>query len=495
MATIINFGSDFQQSWIQLRLFHQDKMAKMDIQSLPNELLLRIFGEFALQPHETGYPILHEYRRDRSVLLKLSTTTHKFSLAANSLLYETIITDHPSTLISLLRTVSHNKQAASHVKHIACLMTLDSNMNDKFQYLWQDLSLQISNLAPDAVHLFHLAGLASETPTRPIDHAGERILATLLALLPNLQSIVFQPPHTISPGSPPPAPYHTMSSILDNVLTDNDLGPIALAKLTTVKIQPKTSPYGEPFPGTRCDACMGLLRAPNLAIFETYHEAGGWAALPHSLRDVRLFGSLEPDTLDIVCDKPNLERLTVQPHPDEHVEANIQHDAFNTALAKRVSTLKYLQLVTMGNETLMPSYGPRKYIHCIGDFQCMEELDIEIFALFIDSTNIDPEKSPQLQDLVPRGLKTLSLWERWAPGDPAYVLGREALIAYRERLHKMLTSFAQSCGSGRMTAMRTFRLERHSSLTQIMGRLESPAMESLKRSFAEAGVTMELGIF
>lgn len=483
-------------------------MAKMNIQSLPHELLLRIFGEFALQPHETGYPILHEFKRNRSVLLKLSITTHKLSLAANALLYETIIINDPSSLVYLLRTVSHNNRAASHVKHIACLLTLDSDMNYKFQHLWEDLSLQISNLAPDAVHLFQLAGLASEThvqassleanktsPTRPIDHAGERILATLLTLLPNLQSIVFQPPQTISPGwAPPPAPYHTMSSILDQVLTDNELGPIALAKLTTVKTQPRMS-YGEPSPGTRCDACMGLFKAPNLAIFEAYHEAGGWEALPHSLRDVRLFGSLEPDTLSIVCDNPNLERLTVQPHPDEHVEADIQDDAFNTALAKRVSTLKYLQLVTMGNETLMPSYGLRKHIHCVGDFQRMEELDIEIFALLVDSTNLDPKKWPEIQDLVPRSLKTLSLWERWAPDDPVYALDKKALTAYRERLHKMLTSFAQSCGSGQMMAMRTFRLERNSTLTESRGPVESPAMESLKKSFAEAGVTMELGLF
>lgn len=173
---------------------------KLDIQSLPNELLLQIFGEFALQPDVIGYTeCSFEFEDNRGVLLQLSKTTRKLALAANTLLYETVITNDLSSLVSLFCTVSQDKQAASYVKHIAYLTTFNAKVNNIFQLAWETTFPQICKLLPDTVRLFRLAGLASGTSDeasaaeanevsfcRQLDRAGERIFATLLALLPNL---------------------------------------------------------------------------------------------------------------------------------------------------------------------------------------------------------------------------------------------------------------------------------------------------------------------
>lgn len=282
-----------------------------------------------------------------------------------------------------------------------------------------------------------------------------------------------------------------MSSILELVLADQKLGPTALQRITTVKIQPKLQ-WDEPASGIRCDACVGLLKAPNLTIFDAYNEAGGWAALPHTLKDVRLSGALEPGTLDTICNIPVLERLTVHPNSDElSAEFDIEGDVFNTALAKHASTLKYLQFVTRGNDTLMPGYGPRKYLHCLGEFQRLEELEIDIFALLVDSTNLDPETCPLL-DILPQGLTCLTLWERWPVTDPVFGLEGDDLNAYLDHFHIALMSIAQSCASGRMPTLRKFHLYLHNDLVSKdeSWPMDEPSLKRLKKSFADAGVTM-----
>lgn len=487
---------------------------KLDIQSLPNELLLHIYKCLALQPRGRGYRSLSEFKETKLALLQLSKTTRKLALAANEILYETVIITTPSSLVSLLHTVSQNKDAASHVKHIACLLTLRARVNDEVHRAWLFGSRKVSDLTPAAVRSFQLAGLMMDDDISAVygnkpslfvlpEHAGERIFAALLALLPSLKSIVYQLPSTrVSwlPGSHPPARYLKMSTILESVLADRELGPTALQKLTCVTMQPIIHGEWEPRPGIRCDTCIGLLKAPNLTTLVAYNDVGGWQSLPHTLKDLRLFGSLKPDTLSTVCDIPTLERLTIQPDRDHHDEADVEDDVFNAALVKRASTLKYLELVTMCNHTLMSSYGPLKYLHCLSELQALEELRIEIFALLADSTNLDGA----VENLLPRSLRSLTLWERWPSSDPVHGLKADDLMEYRERFYNMLTGIAQSCATGRLPLLRRVSLDRYSRWIEPRRPVQSVAMLylrtsytmlRLKKTFADAGVVLEFHFF
>ncbi len=127
-------------------------------------------------------------------------------------------------------------------------------------------------------------------------------------------------------------------------------------------------------------------------------ESGGWDALPASVKDVRLFGYLDPDTVGIVCSYPKLENLSIEPVPEVMERALVSTDVFNTALLKAASTLRHLDFLTMANTSLKNSFGATKRLHCLSQLPRLENLTIESHALYGEYENI--ARLP-LQDLLP----------------------------------------------------------------------------------------------
>ena len=492
---------------------------KNSLVSMPVEILGQILGQFALKPHEAGYPVLHEFKRNKATLLQLCLSCRKLSAVATQLLYRVVIfpkdSSRPDTdsLVLFLRTLAENPSLGANINHIACLVNLKEASNGDDSRLicesWRKISPGIGlNIAADfpvyGVFAFtgldyvlpypHAIGAIADGSHMPSD-LGERIYATILCLLPSVESVIFQMPHhSAEPHKLEEVQYTVMSDIIGEALQDCKLGPYMLQKLHTVKIQPDMAMawHAEREYGIRYDACVGLLRAPNLRVIEAFQESGGWEVLPQCLTDVSVYGYLQPHTMGIICNLPCLERLTVQPAPVSMREANRNDDIFNTALAKCALTLRYLDFQTMGNITLWNYLGPELRLHCLAKFAVLEHLSIEIFSLSPSSKDLP---NLELADMLPHSLRTLDLSERWLPRDPLLDnFGSNMLNPYRKNLYAMLGRFAHACSVGGST-IQTFEFQRHSDLTEVRGTPESKEFDRLRRTFAEAGVRLELSMF
>ncbi|RYP15271.1 hypothetical protein DL766_009446 [Monosporascus sp. MC13-8B] len=425
------------------------QVEKAGINGMPTEILGWVVKNFALRPHEAGYPVFAEVKRNKTNLVRLCRTSRGFRAAATPFLYETAILCRGRDLVLFLRSLAENPNLRPRVKHLACLINLKmSSETEGIEPSWEKLSPGITVSAPSDIHLFTLAGLAAtslpgriftDAPRPPgksdVRNLGERIFASIVCLAVGLESVLFQMPlqierqSSIRPGYVDKNRYVVASNIISKTLLDPEIGQTVLQKLTTVKIQPDmenpSAVFGEAGDlGIRYDACPGIFTAPNVAAVEAFKESGGWEALPRGVKDVALYGIIKPKTLGIICDYPKLERLTIQPAMDEMEEAVLADDVFNTALAKVAPTLRYLDFQTLGNITLSKSYGPTMRLGSLVRLTQLENLSIEIFALFGTSEKID---QLTLADIVPGSLKNLILTERWVRGDPILSTERDKL--------------------------------------------------------------------
>ncbi|RYP17581.1 hypothetical protein DL765_004436 [Monosporascus sp. GIB2] len=404
------------------------QVEKAGTNGMPTEILGRIVKNFALRPHEAGYPVFAEEKRNKTNLVRLCRTSRGFRVAATPFLYETVILCRGRDLVLFLRCLAENPDLRPRVKHIACLFSLKTSSEaEVIKPSWEELSPGITVSAPSDIHLFALAGLAATFhpgrifagAPRPsgksdVRDLGERIFASILCLATGLESVLFQMPLQIE----------LLSSIRPDDLDKNMENPYAV--------------FGEAADlGIRYDACPGIFTAPNVTTVEAFKESGGWEALPRGVKDVALYGIIKPKTLGIICGYPKLERLTIQPAMDEMEEAVLAEDVFNTALAKVAPTLRYLDFRTMGNITLAKSYGPTMRLGSLTRLTQLEELSIEIFALF-GTLEDCPSRMPKLRDFV---------------------------------------------------------LVRHGDMTEVKRVAESPAFERLKGLFANVGVKLALDWF
>ncbi|KAJ2906671.1 hypothetical protein MKZ38_000407 [Zalerion maritima] len=479
-----------------------NQAVKSVINGLEPDILTSVVKTFAIEPHETGYPLSSEAEQNKANLVSLCRTSHQFRFAATPYLYNTVILSRArlgrncDSLVLFLRSLAENPLLRSRVKHLACLInlapaspTIDHDSDAKFINTgWEKLSPGLTVSTSSDIHLLALAGLAAT--------ALANGFSPLLCLATGLESVLFQVPIQHPLDGQGKWKYAVASSIINKVLRDPEIGQTVLQKLTTVKVQPDMEHplalyEGAAHIGIGCDACPGLFEAPNVTTVEAFKESCGWEALPRGIKDLSLYGIIKPETLGIISGYPMLERLTVQPAPEGMAEAVLTADVFNTGLAKLAPTLRYLDFQTMANTSLTSSYGPTKCLGSLVQLTQLEDLLIEIFALFGTSARID---QLALADVVPGSLKKLVLTERWVLGDPILTTKRDRLGPYREKMMRLLVRFAEDCPS-RMPNLRNFVLVRHGDMTEEVCRPESPAFERLKLLFTNIGVKLSLECF
>lgn len=550
-------------------------VAGLGLEAMPSEILRLICACFSLSPYQTGDTFLPDrFADNRETLRKLCLTSRRLQRAAVPFLYEVVIIHGPGQrlpkpdpklppLLLLLRSLLAAPHVRPALRHIACLVNLKGSRVSRRELevirdLWNSQCLGIAVPSLADARILQIAGLPTRTmhtpagtgtgsagaavaETGPIPEDAclqglpERIFAAILCLASNLDSVLFQMPRcSVIPSNIETIRCAVTSSIIDTALQDEVVGSSVLQHLTAVTVQPDMGSFlyfgwddehqdeddedeedQETCRGVRLDACPGLFRAPNVTVVEGFKESGGWDTLPRQTTDIRIGGLLKPATLDTICGYPNLERLTVRPAAMDMIKAEVDDDEFNNALLKRASTLKYLDFQTMGNETLTSNYGPQRRLHCLPRLTKLEELKIELFALFGTSEEMGGGGAP-LADLIPHSLRALTVLEQWTYGDAACLSGDEGeaeggpqVAAYRRRLLEMLAGFAKDCAS------RTPRLTRFGFVGNappptahedglvakakgcddvvMKDQGPSPAeFERLKTLFAEAGVEMEL---
>ncbi|ELQ37305.1 hypothetical protein M0657_004083 [Pyricularia oryzae] len=578
---------------------------RLNLESMPCEILRMIVGCFSLSPYEAGEPVLSpEFLENRRELRRLCLVSRKLWHAAVPFLYEVVITHGPGQeksdrklppLLLLLRSLLANPGLRPRIRHMACLVSLKgakvtSQELDAVRRLWNSECLGIRIRTRADVRVLELADLPvrirkirkgreededntpmltgdeaedeyetsylAETTRMPdraeLDGLGERIFAAILCLASKLDSVAFQMPRCATvPTKVDEIKCTVTSGIIDRAMRDEVVGSNVLQNLTTVKVQPdmrmfmyygwddETGDDEEPCRGVRLDACPGLFNAPNITTVEGFKDSGGWDRLPTQTKNVKVAGILEPDTVSTICDYPNLERLTIRPAALDMAKADIEDDEFNSALLKRADTLKQLDFRTMGNETLTTSYGPEKRLHCLPKMHKLEDLTIELFALFGTSDKLRTQGP--LADLLPQedgvissssssssgschhangawqhsrpksgsSLRRLQILEQWTYGDPVCPLrGGDAsvLSAYREALRGVLLDFAKDCGAQRLPRLEKFRFVRHEMAAlsdgksaEAIGQREMEEktradFEHLKQLFAEEGVCMEVAV-
>ena len=366
------------------------------------------------------------------------------------------------SLILLYRTLCERPELGSHVKHIACLISLrEDNPWPGESVFMLGHQLRLHN----SWEYYRPRGTMSHYNPHRI---GECCFGHVLLASPNLESLVLQLPRRFLPsqenrhflsrdmglGNDPQ--YDTLNRILDDAM---DRSPKVLRSLRILKLQSDVD--SSPWSGftveqagmrrdqttldaieVQWDACPALFDAPNLSEFEVFGHSLRGLTTPGQVKVLSISGYYRSSTArlfllhssGVITAPAILEKLTLHPFPEYYgattVSSNRQRDIDKVEATEMAwslgmyeyfiwlsrETLRSLDLQTMGRWSALAGcwkYDHNKRLHgirCLPEMHKLEDLTIELGALIGSPDRCGRTK---LGNILPPNLEALVLIERW----------------------------------------------------------------------------------
>lgn len=402
--------------------------------SLPPELWDAIVHCLQLPPLRLGDTKPNDsYHSNQAALRNLCLASRQLQTIARRVLYHSVILyDSASPALYLLvRTLATKRELATFVRNLA-VVTPDPNLLEKTLYcellrrcLGASVPIDaraIFQAPPDEPGFFHTSGLSLTSLSPDI---FERLLGSLLCLLPNVQRLLIELPPLYHEWNvvEEVMQYQILARVLAGGSSSRDALP--LPNLTTLQVQahPRTNGNGLYLDSVNMRACPILLDLPSIRTLDTYHTDGedwlmdythgNWLA---KLRKMRLYTGMHMRKLERVLQSAsNLDKLELMLDCCEE-ESFDDFGDLNQALATRADTLQDLFISLQGAAGYTPILGHEIRLGCLPLMHKLRILHTETNLLFYKKSRMKADEL-DLHMILPPNLQELRLEECWYISD------------------------------------------------------------------------------